>query len=131
MQNLSTTQKLVILVIAWMVLGGGVGGGPVPFKTDTLSVLVVEETSDSTTASEAAIGAVKDVVVAAKGRFRRLDKDQTDLSKDEQWTQDAWKVKGTEVPWVVGATSRKGVNKALPTATREEAVGALAPLGVK
>ncbi len=131
MSNLSTTQKLVLLIVAYVLLGGGVGGGAVPFKTDTLSVLVVEETDQATTQTESAIDAVRDGVDTAKGRFRRLDKDQKDLSKDEQWVQDAWKVKGETVPWVVGATPRKGVNKALPTASREEAVGTLSPLGVK
>ena len=132
MQNLTTTQKLLILALAWFVLSGGsIGGVAPPFKTDTLSVLVVEETDEATLKSEAAIDAVKDAVTQAKGRYRRLDKDQTDLSKDDLWVQDAWKAKGETVPWVVGATPRSGVSKALPVDSREAAVGTLAPLGVK
>jgi len=132
--NLTTTQKLFVLALAWFVLNGGaigIGGDPAPFKTDVLSVLVVEETDNATTQAESAIDAVKDAVEASKGRFRRLDKDQKDLSKDDQWVQDAWKVKGDSVPWVVGATARKGVNKALPTTSREEAAATLNGLGVK
>jgi hypothetical protein len=132
MNKLTDGQKLLIIGIAWFLLNGGIGGGSAPpFKTDKLAVVVFEETADRTTQEDAAVGAVSQAVNALGGRFRRLDKDQVDLSLDEPWVRDAAKVKGTVYPWVVGATPRAGVNKTLPITSPAEAVKALQPLGVK
>lgn len=124
---------LAMIAAALLMLSGGglVIGNPPPFKTDALTVLIVEETDQRTTQLEAIEGAVKQAVEAAKGSFRRLDKDQTDLSKDDPWVAEAWKVKGAGVPWIVGADIRTGVNQTLPTSTPADAVKLLAPLGVK
>ncbi len=110
--------------------GGGIIGSAAPFKTDVLAVLVVEETEQLTTELDSTIKAVESATTAAKGSWRRLDKDQSDLSKDEQWVQDAWKVKGATVPWIVAADKRTGINQALPPVAAD-AVKALSGMGVK
>ena len=112
--------------IAWPVIGGNA-----PFKTYKLSVLIVEETSQRTTQLDAIFNAIQTATVAAGGRFQKLDKDQTDLSQDDQWVQDAWKAKGASVPWLVAADSRRGVSQALPTTSAADALKVLSPLGVK
>lgn len=101
-----------------------------PFATDKLSVLIVEETDQRTTDADAVMHAVRRGVETASGRYRQLDKDQRDLSMDEPWVQDAWKVKGNNTPWIVGATPRSGVNAALPNQSAD-AIKLLSPLGVK
>ncbi len=106
--------------------GGGIVGSAAPFKTDVLAVLVVEETDTRTPELDAIEGAIQQAVTAAKGDYRRLDKDQSDLSKDSPWVQEAWKAKGPSVPWVIGANARTGVSQPLTA----DSIKALSPLGV-
>jgi hypothetical protein len=122
-----------------LLIGGGLlflsgGGSPfapsAPFKADKLSVLIVEETAQRTPAIDAAANAVKQAVDSAKGNFRRFDKDQTDFANDEPWVAEAWKAKGSSVPWIVGSNGHTGVNQSLPAAPAD-AVKLLSPMGVK
>ena len=102
-------------------------GGKAPFKTDALSVLIVEETEQRTPAIDSLAGTIEHAVDVAKGKHRRLDKDQSDLSLDEPWVAEAWKAKGATVPWIVAADSRRGVSQPLTT----DSLKALSILGVK
>ena len=129
----STSDWLYVLVISLALsftVGGGVVGGVAPFKADKLCVLVVEETAARTRALDAIYGAVEAATKKAGGDYRILDKDQSNLSLDSQWVQDAFKLKGPP-PWIVAADKWRGVNQSLPTSSPADAVKILSPLGVK
>jgi len=124
--NLTTTQKLVVLAIAWLLLSGGsIGGGTAPFKTDVLSVLVIEESTPGENANAPAwinstkAGGIRDYVEnTRKGKFRLIDQhNPTDLASQE-W-KDAMAVKRDSVPWIVAAGPKSGFSKALPATAAE------------
>lgn len=121
---------LVAASLLVLASGGGAIGQAAPFQADKLSVLVVEETEQRTTALANVLSAVEQHTKAAGGNWRQLDPTKQDVSQDEAWVQAAWKVKGATVPWIVAATPRSGVNQALP-ANEADALKLLSPLGVK
>ena len=121
----------VIILALIVALGGGVVGAPPPFKTDKLSVLVIEETDQRTPQLENIYSAIEKATKAAGGNWQKLDQNNTDQSMNYEWVQAAWKVKGESVPWVVAATPRTGINQALPVTSEAEALKTLSPLGVK
>lgn len=98
------------------------GGGKAPFKTDQLSVLIIEETRlrDKLTPDQrAAILAVGEGSLDAKikqrgGRFYILDVENTDLSQMPKWAQDAAAVPHPTVPWIIAAGPKRGSSEPLP-----------------
>lgn len=126
MGNLTTTQKLVVLALAWLLLSGGAGGGgAAPFKTDVLSVFVFEESADhgKYTADQLNViqatdaKSVKAVVEAKGGRFKVLDQHAAAaLTNAEPWLKEAFAVAAKNPPpWVVGATKTRGFSTPLTT----------------
>jgi len=122
--NLTTGQKVMILLAAWFLLGaGGIGGSPPPFKTDKLSVLVVEESADRVKYTSDQLNviqstdakSVKSAVESKGGRFYVLDKDDgSALEKADDWVKEAFPVaKDKPTPWAVGATPKKGFSAAV------------------
>ncbi len=108
-----------------LLSGGGLIGTPPPFKTDTLAVLVVEESTPGDQSNvpvwvnSTKAGSVRDYVNnTRKGRFELLDQhNPTDLAKQE-W-KDAMSVKRDSVPWMVAAGPSTGVSQALPATEAE------------
>lgn len=124
---------LILLGVGLLLLsgGGGVIGAAPPFKTDKLSVLIIEETKDRTTQLENIYSAVEKATKAAGGNFQKLDQNNSDQSMNDDWVKEAFKLKGASVPWVVAATAKTGINQALPTTSDADAIKLLSPLGVK
>lgn len=133
----------LLIIVAFVLLFGSKVDGPVdsnaPFKTDKLSVLILEETEVrvSLPLSQLAVldasddSSVRAWVANHQGEFRLLDVSQ-DPTRDSQWVQDAYKAakeaKEFKTPWVVAANERSGVNQALPLDT-EATKTLLKPLG--
>jgi hypothetical protein len=89
---------------------------PVPFQTDKLSVLVIEETEDSTKmpgSQIVALGTLRQMVEQKGGEYLQLD-DDISLDNYKQWARDAMSVKRESLPWVVGSNGRKGFSKPAP-----------------
>ena len=120
---------IAFLLVAMLLLytGGGVPtiiGEPPPFKSSTLGVLIVEESTargNYTIGQREAItslagpGSVREYVSAKKGNFLTVDKDNS-MANAEQWAQDARKAVPSDaaLPWITAATPRSGLNKKLP-----------------
>lgn len=137
MSNLTTVQKLAILVIAWLILSHGIAGAPPPFAATKFSVLIVEETDQraALTAEQLNIlngiapGSVRDFVTTHGGDFRLLDKDN-DVSQDADWVKAAWAVADkTHLPSIVAATPKAGVKPQGPLVTTADTLKLLSPLG--
>lgn len=142
-ENKSGLVLLVIILLVFTFGGGRVTVGPTtkaPFKTNGLSVLIIEEVDDRIKLSPKQLTAITStddksvrywVEQVQKGDFELLD--VTDVpSRNTQWVQDAYKAakeaKDFKTPWVIAANSTKGVNQ--PLGVDEFAIlEALKPLG--
>jgi hypothetical protein len=118
-----------ILLIGAALLGGGSVPGPAPrpdavvvappFKTDVLSVLIVEQTEEASRLprSQAAIlqnsTALRQWIRTAKADFRQLDADETGEFLDSKW-KSAMAVPRQSVPWIVIANPKSGFSGPLP-----------------
>lgn len=125
-----TLAWVAIILLIFLTISGGGGTAPFPTK-EPLVCLIVEDVKARTVANDTVMDAVEASVKAASGKVRRLDSSsQKDLSKEEQWVQDAWKVSGGKPQWIVAATPYSGVNQALP-ADKDAAVALVKRLGGK
>jgi hypothetical protein len=119
---------LAALVIVLLLQGSGSMQGCTtsspPFKTDKLSVLVVEEssqrgqyTSDQLNVMQATDAkAVATTVRAAGGDFQTIDIDTANaLANAAPWVKEAMNVKRESHPWIVAATPRSGFSVPLTT----------------
>ncbi len=112
--------------------GGGIVGGAAPFPAEKLSVVVLHDSSKVGSVpvwvDGADVSAVRGWVESVGGEFRLLDPD----NKDNEHLADKWKaaaaVPHASLPWMAGATPRRGISEALPV-KREDALSHLAPLG--
>src|SRR6185503_1032010 len=107
------------------IKGCSIGAAP-PFKTDKLSVLVVEEsaahgtyTPDQLNVIQATdANSVKIKVESKGGRFHVIDKDVTPdkLTLAPPWVAPAFEAaKGKPPPWAVGATPSRGFSAPVTT----------------
>jgi len=129
---------LLILGAALLLATSGLKGCPVtppvvdpivtvPFKTDKLAVLIIEETAERGRLKQghlAAImstapGSVIATVTARGGEYRILDKDQTNFANDRPWVKDAFAVPHPELPWIVAAGPKSGFSQKLPDTVAE------------
>lgn len=117
-------KAIVFFAVVGLLLWAATKGNPLapvskaPFKTDKLSVLIVEKTEERgklTAGQRAAIqgSVVTEFVNAKKGSFLKLDADQTQFDKVDPWVAEAFKLHGPP-PWIVAAGSKTGFSKALP-----------------
>ena len=100
-------------------------GSPPPFKTDKLSVLVIEESSahGSYTPDQLNIiqstdaKSLKAVIEGKGGRFAVLDKDNANaLTNAAPWVKEAFPVVSQKPPpWIAGATQRRGFSVPMTT----------------
>jgi len=120
---------LMVFGIGLLLLGGGSPLSPsAPFKTDKLSVLVVEESSERGKYTSDQLNIIqstdpKSVKVAVEskgGRFFVLDKDNASaLEKADDWVKEAFpKVSANPPPWIAGANTKSGFS--IPMATEAE-----------
>lgn len=133
----------LLILIAFVLLFGGNVSGPItskaPFKTDKLSVLILEETENRSSLSIGQLAvldasdesSVRAWVVNNSGEFRLLDTSDTP-TRDAQWVQEAFKVaketKEFKTPWIIAANATRGVNQTLPVDT-DATKSLLNPLG--
>lgn len=92
-----------------------------PFPADRLSVLVVEETEDTTAMPSdqiVALGTLRKLVEEKGGEYLQLD-DDISLDNYKQWARDAMAVKREGLPWVVGSDGRKGFSNPAPKTEAE------------
>ena len=90
----------------------------VPFPTDKLSVLIVEETADRIALAKNhpkklnAITSARlhNLIKDHGGDFALVDPD-SDLSKEEAWVTEAMKVKRGKLPWVVVSNGKTGASQ--------------------
>ena len=139
MSNLTTTQKLLILLAAWLLLSGGVGGSPAPFKADKLSVLMIEDSSAAgrakLTSNQENIlrgqedGSVRKFVADHGGELQVLDP-ANKVDADSPWVALAMAaVNGKQPPWIVAASPRGGFSLPIGPADTSQAFAAkLSPL---
>ena len=132
MSSLTTAQKLVIVVIAWLLLSGGSVGSSAPFKTNIFRVVILHDSakvgSVPAWVNGADESAVRGWVEKHGGEFRLLDPSNDDRTKLSDVWKEAIAVKHESLPWIAGATQRRGISEALPD-KREDALNHLAPLG--
>lgn len=92
-----------------------------PFPADRLSVLVIEETEDSTKmpgSQIVALGTLRQMVEQKGGEYLQLD-DDISLDNYKQWARDAMSVKREALPWVVGSNGRRGFSNPAPKTEAE------------
>lgn len=120
---------LMVFGIGLLLLGGGSPLAPsAPFKTDKLSVLAVEESSERGKYTQDQLNilqatdakSVKATVEGKGGRFFVLDKDNAGaLEKADDWVKAAFpKLKDNPPPWIAGANTKSGFS--IPLATEAE-----------
>lgn len=122
-------QFVLALAAIWLIAGGKVPalpgvGEPPPFKTDKLSVLLVEESShrgqytatqlDALQSTDAR--SLKATVEARGGAFKVLDMDSgSALVNAAPWVVEAFAVPRQSTPWIVAATPSSGFSAPLTT----------------
>lgn len=123
MSNRNLFFVILILVGALGPIFQGKVGGKAPFKTDKLSVLILEETTQRPSYTQDQLfaitgngpGSVDEAVKLRGGEFYPLDVNNTDLKLMPQWVQDAAKVPHEpDIPWIVTAGPKYGVSEPLP-----------------
>ena len=114
-------QTIGILIIFFALYRMNGGGGLVsnaPFKTDKLSVLIVEETEDRDDTPRSQNAAISSTIwrdyVNSKGGELRVLPPTHDASKESQWVQDALKVERDSLPWLVVSNGKSGFSGTLP-----------------
>lgn len=122
-------QLGLALVAIWLIAGGWlpalpVIGEPPPFKTDKLSVLLVEESSHRGQYTASQLDALqstdarslKAAVEGQGGRFHVLDMDSgSALVNAAPWVVDAFAVPRQSTPWIAAATPTSGFSAPLTT----------------
>ncbi len=126
MSNLTTTQKLVVLAIAWLLLSGGgsIGGDPSPIPDAGMRVLVTfpEATRDQLPAGQKALLQSpafrdyldKNCVKEDAGAGWRIWNDDTDPKNESATWQKLMGIAKGKGAWVVAGNGKRGVNKPLP-----------------
>lgn len=120
-----TLMLVLILALLFVFSGGGTIGKPPPFKTDKLTVLVVEESSPDQSETPVWVNSTKDGGVrayvekrAGEESFRLIDQSNPSDLVLQKW-KDAFAVKRDSVPWIVAAGPKSGINQALPKTAEE------------
>jgi len=94
-----------------------------PIDTDTLTVVIIEETAQRQLLPFSQLNAItsqvwKNYVVSKKGKWRVLDED-SNIDKDYDWVKEAMSLERTSLPWLVYADGNNGYSGPVPYSLEE------------
>lgn len=94
-----------------------------PIDTDTLTVVIIEETAQRQLLPFSQLNAItsqvwKNYVVSKKGKWRVLDED-SNIDKDYDWVKEAMSLERTSLPWLVYADGNNGYSGPVPDSLEE------------
>ena len=123
--KLNNTQKIAILLFAWMLLGKGVVSSVAPISAPGLHVLVVYDSSKTNTLEPKQLSALNSnrvpaYVTSKNGKFNRFDTKVEQTNMDPIWKAALARPRAS-LPWVIvsNAPNKGGIEAPLPNTDEE------------